>query len=75
MYQLWYINQFSFSKFIDYPCPLFNVISRNSVYGTIGRTILDLLAVSVLLDQSITDNVFSQFITAIHQELLALIFY
>ena len=34
----------------DYPCPLWSVRSRPSVYGDIGHTIMNLLAVSTRWD-------------------------
>ena len=31
---------------LDYPCPLFSSRSRSAVYGEVGHTIMNLLAVS-----------------------------
>ena len=35
--------------YIDYPCPLWSVRDRQPMYGEIGHTIMDLLAVSSFL--------------------------
>ena len=35
------------AEFRYYPCPLFSVRKRKSVYGEIGQTVINLLAVSI----------------------------
>ena len=35
------------AEFRYYPCPLFSVRKRKSVYGEIGHTVINLLAVSI----------------------------
>lgn len=47
---IWVCN-YHFSNYfvcLDYPCPLLNILDRPAVYDGVGRTILDLLAVSII---------------------------